>query len=74
MHCMIDNDSLAEKDALSRISKRSEKNALTMEQFVNLIEILKLSKYAESPFSQRGKSSMIHGKSKSKSKSKKKRK
>ena len=49
-------------------------DALTMEQFVNLIEILKLSKYAGSPFSQRGKSSMTHGKSKSKSKSKSKKK
>ena len=46
-------------------------DALTMEQFVNLIEILKLSKYAESPFSQRGKSSMTHGKSKTKKKKQK---
>ena len=39
---------------------------LTKEQFVSLIEILKLSKYLKSPISQRGKTSMTHGKGKRK--------
>lgn len=39
-------------------------DALTMEQFANLIEVLKLSKHMNSPISQRGKSSMPHGKGK----------
>ena len=43
---------------------------LTKEQFVTLIEILKLSKYMKSPISQRGKarSQMAHGKGKRKRK------
>lgn len=41
-------------------------NALTMEQFTNLIEVLKLSKHMNSPISQRGKGSMTHGKGKRK--------
>ena len=41
-------------------------DALTMEQFTNLIEVLKLSKHINSPISQRGKGSMIHGKGKRK--------
>ena len=39
---------------------------LTKEQFVTLIDILKLSKYLKSPISQRGKTSMTHGKGKRK--------
>lgn len=41
-------------------------DALTMEQFANLIEVLKLSKHMNSPISQRGKGSMTHGKGKRK--------
>ena len=33
-------------------------DALTMEQFTNLIEVLKLSKHMNSPISQRGKGSI----------------
>lgn len=43
-------------------------DALTMEQFTNLIEVLKLSKHMGSPISQRGKGSMTHGKGKRKRK------
>lgn len=46
-------------------------DAITMEQFVNLIEVLKLSKYLKSPSNQRGKartSMMPHGKGKKKRK------
>ena len=43
-------------------------DALTMEQFQNLIEVLKLSKHMNSPISQRGKGSMTHGKGKRKQK------
>ena len=43
-------------------------NTLTMEQFTNLIEVLKLSKHMNSPISQRGKGSMTHGKGKRKRK------
>ena len=43
-------------------------DALTMEQFANLIEVLKLSKHMNSPISQRGKGSMTHGKGKRKKK------
>ena len=39
---------------------------LSKEQFVSLIEILKLSKYLKSPISQRGKATMTHGKGKRK--------
>lgn len=41
-------------------------DAITMEQFVNLIEVLKLSKHMNSPISQRGKATMTHGKGKRK--------
>lgn len=41
-------------------------DAITMEQFVNLIEVLKLSKHLKSPISQRGKTTMTHGKGKRK--------
>jgi transcriptional regulator with XRE-family HTH domain len=41
-------------------------DAITMEQFVTLIDILKLSKHTNSPISQRGKSAMTHGKGKRK--------
>ena len=41
-------------------------DAITMEQFVNLIEVLKLSKHMNSPISQRGKTTMTHGKGKRK--------
>lgn len=43
-------------------------DAITMEQFVNLIEVLKLSKHLKSPISQRGKTTMTHGKGKRKQK------
>lgn len=43
-------------------------DALTFEQFANLIEVLKLSKHMNSPISQRGKGSMTHGKGKRKRK------
>ncbi len=43
-------------------------DALTMEQFTNLIEVLKLSKHMNSPISQRGKGGMTHGKGKRKRK------
>ena len=43
-------------------------DALTMEQFASLIEVLKLSKHMNSPISQRGKGSMTHGKGKRKRK------
>lgn len=43
-------------------------DAITMEQFVNLIEVLKLSTHMKSPLSQRGKSNMTHGKGKRKRK------
>ena len=43
-------------------------DAITMEQFVNLIEVLKLSKHLETPISQRGKTTMTHGKGKRKRK------
>ena len=39
---------------------------LSKEQFVSLIEILKLSKYLKSPISQRGKTTMTHGNGKRK--------
>ena len=41
---------------------------LTKEQFVSLIEVLKLSKYLKSPISQRGKArhQLSHGKGKKK--------
>ena len=41
-------------------------DAITMEQFVNLIEVLKLSKHMKPPISQRGKTTMTHGKGKRK--------
>ena len=41
-------------------------DAITMEQFVNLIDVLKLSKHMNSPISQRGKTTMTHGKGKRK--------
>ena len=41
-------------------------DAITMEQFVNLIDVLKLSKHMNSPISQRGKATMPHGKGKRK--------
>ena len=43
-------------------------DAITKEQFVNLIEVLRLSKHMKSPISQRGKSDMTHGKGKRKRK------
>lgn len=43
-------------------------DALTMEQFANLIEVLKLSKHMNSSISQRGKGNMTHGKGKRKRK------
>ena len=44
-------------------------DAITMEQFVNLIEVLKLSKHLKTPISQRGKTTMTHGKGKRKKRS-----
>ena len=41
-------------------------DAITMEQFVNLIEVLKLSKHLKTPISRRGKTAMTHGKRKRK--------
>ena len=41
-------------------------DAITMEQFVNLIEVLKLSKHLKTPISRRGKTTMTHGKGKRK--------
>lgn len=43
-------------------------DAITKEQFVNLIEVLRLSKHMKSPISQRGKGNMTHGKGKRKRK------
>ena len=43
-------------------------DAITMEQFVNIIEVLKLSKHLKSPINQRGKTNMTHGKGKRKRK------
>lgn len=43
-------------------------DAITMEQFVNLIEVLKPSKHLKTPISQRGKTTMTHGKGKRKRK------
>ena len=39
--------------------------AITMEQFVNLIEVLKLSKHLKPFINHRGKTNMTHGKGKS---------
>ena len=50
------------------LGKDPDRHALTMEQFTNLIEVLKLSKHMNSPISQRGKGSMTHGKGKRKRK------
>lgn len=41
-------------------------DAITMEQFVNLIDVLKLSKHMNSSISQRGKNNMTYGKGKRK--------
>ena len=43
-------------------------DAITKEQFITLIEILRLSKHMKSPISQRGRASMTHGKGKRKRK------
>ena len=43
-------------------------DVITKEQFITLIEILRLSKYMKSPISQRGRASMTHGKGKRKRK------
>ena len=43
-------------------------DAITREQFTNLIEVLKLSRHMNSPIIQRGKGSMPHGKGKRKRK------
>lgn len=45
-------------------------DAITTEQYANLIEVLRLSKHMNSPISQRGKGSMTHGKGKGKRKRK----
>ena len=54
------------KARLSLANLGIDYDALTMEQFANLIEALKLSKHMNGPISQRGKSSMTHGKGKRK--------
>ena len=41
-------------------------DALTKDEFISLIGILKKSKHMESPISQRGKTTMTHGKGKRK--------
>ena len=41
-------------------------DAITMDQFINLIDVLKLSKHMGSPISQRGKPALTHGKGKRK--------
>lgn len=41
-------------------------DAITMEQFANLMDVLRLSKHMRSPISQRGKGGMTHGKGKRK--------
>ena len=43
-------------------------DSITIEQFVNLIEVLKLSKHLKTPISQRGKTTMTPGKGKRKRK------
>ena len=43
-------------------------DVITKEQFVNLIEVLRLSKHMKSLISQRGKGTMVHGKGKRKRK------
>ena len=43
-------------------------DAITPEQFVNLIEVLKLSKHMKNPFSSSGRGRMTHGKGKRKRK------
>ena len=43
-------------------------DAITKEQFVNLIEVLRLSKHMKNPINRRGKSNMTHGKGKRKRK------
>lgn len=43
-------------------------DTLTMDEFVTLIDILKKSKHMKSPYSQRGKGNMTHGKGKRKRK------
>lgn len=43
-------------------------DAITMEQFINIIEVLKLSKHLKSSINQRGKTNMTHGKGKRKRK------
>ena len=59
--------SVEEKKAKALLSTMGiDYDAITMEQFVNLIEVLKLSKHMNSPISQRGKASMTHGKGKRK--------
>ena len=43
-------------------------DAITIEQFVNIIEVLKLSKHLKTSISQREKTNMTHGKGKRKRK------
>ena len=45
-------------------------DAITKEQFVNIIEVLKLSKHLKSSINQRGKTNMTHGNGKRKRKRK----
>ena len=60
-------NALALADALESLDVPVRvQTAITMEQFVNLIEVLKLSKHLKTPISQRGKTTMTHGKGKRK--------
>ena len=60
-------NALALADALESLDVPVRvQTAITMEQFVNLIEVLKLSRHLKTPISQRGKTTMTHGKGKRK--------
>ena len=58
-----------EKKARALLAARGiDDDAISKEQFVNLIEVLRLSKHMKSPISQRGKSNMTRGKARRKHK------
>ena len=66
-HAMNFEGSSEEKKAKALLATLGiDYDAITMEQFVNLIEVLKLSKHLKTPISQRGKTTMTHGKGKRK--------
>lgn len=61
----------AEKQArISLATFGIDYDAITMEQFINIIEVLKLSKHLKSSINQRGKPNMTHGNGKRKRKHK----